>query len=200
MSARAYRETVTDLRAEAALLLSHWWSRPTAIEREIWAQSFVAAEDIAVDIGCELDPVRELADTLALSGTEAMLDEYERLFVGPGAPPCQPYESLWLGGPRRRDAGSVMGPAATAVSSIYDGLGLNLEDDAHELPDHVMIEWEALGFALYRGASDACDKLLGDHLAEWMPPFCQAVSETATVPFYVRLATLTPAWTAALGQ
>lgn len=200
MNARAYRETTTDLRAEAALLLSRWWSRPTAIEREIWGQSFMAAENVAADIGCARDPVRELADALPLSDTDTMLDEYERLFVGPGAPPCQPYESLWLGGPRRRDAGTVMGPAATAVASIYDLLGLNLEEDAHELPDHVMIEWEALGFAFYRGASDACAKLLGDHLAEWMAPFCQAVSAAATVPFYVHLATLTPAWTAALGR
>ena len=188
----------TDVRAEAAMLLSHWWSRPVDAERELWAGNFDVAESVAAGLGTDPDLVWALDEALDLTDGEAMLDEYERLFVGPGAPPCQPYESLWLGGPRRRDTGSVMGAAATAVSAIYKELGLTLDDAARELPDHVMIEWEALAYALDRGATEASQTLMQGHLGKWMPPFCAAVSETATEPFYARLATLTLAWTAAL--
>jgi TorA maturation chaperone TorD len=190
--------SAADVRAQTALLLSHWWSRPTDDERQLWSESFDLAESFAAELGCDPDPVRDLAGALELIDGEAMLDEYERLFVGPGAPPCQPYESLWLGGPRRRDNGSMMGPAAIAVSSLYKELGLTFDDDMHELPDHLMIEWEALAYALARDATEVSHVLLRDHLGQWMVPFCEAVSEAAVQPFYVRLAGLTPIWTAAL--
>jgi putative dimethyl sulfoxide reductase chaperone len=183
------------VNAQAALLLSHWWSRPTDGERELWSECFQIGEHVANDLGGDPDLVGALADAVALIDGETMLDEYERLFVGPGAPPCQPYESLWVGGPRRRDGGSVMGPAATAVSSIYKELGLTLDEGTRELPDHVMIEWEALAYALERGATQASQALLRDHLSHWMPPFCDAVAQAASEPFYIELAALTSAWT-----
>lgn len=198
LSTDAGRRTSVDLSAEAALLLSHWWSRPTGIELAVWDENFPVAAEVAENIGCDPDLVAELARTRALSDGEALCDEYERLFVGPGAPPCQPYESLWLGGPRRRDRGSVMGPAATAVASLYGDLGLSLQDEAHELPDHIMVEWEAVAFALARGSCLLAEKLLREHLEQWMGPFCEAVSELAGEPFYVTLAALTSAWTSAL--
>jgi TorA maturation chaperone TorD len=88
-----------------------------------------------------------------------------------------------------------MGPAATAVSSIYKELGLTLDEGTRELPDHVMIEWEALAYALERGATQASQALLRDHLSQWMPPFCDAVAQAASEPFYIELAALTSAWT-----
>ena len=82
--------------------------------------------------------------------TEELLDEYERLFVGPGRTPCPPYESLWLGGQPRLEQGRLMGAASVAVADLYRGLGLDVAAAAHELPDHVAIELEALAFALRR--------------------------------------------------
>ncbi|MDE3131875.1 MAG: molecular chaperone TorD family protein [Acidobacteriota bacterium] len=188
---------LTPVASQAALMLSHWWSRPTARERELWVQSFEAAEQFAGSLGAGPGPVRDLADALSETDDETLLDEYERLFVGPGVPPCQPYESLWVGG-RQRDRGSVMGPAAIAVAAIYTELGLSVQDDAHELPDHVMIEWEAAAYALDRAVGDAAQMLLREHLGQWMPPFCRSVSEAAREPFYTSLAALTMEWTAAL--
>ncbi len=80
--------------------------------------------------------------------TEELLDEYERLFVGPGRTPCPPYESLWLDGQPRLEQGRLMGAASVAVADLYRGLGLDVAAAAHELPDHVAIELEALAFAL----------------------------------------------------
>lgn len=77
--------------------------------------------------------------------------------------------------PGGRGPGTMMGPAATAMSSIYRELGLTLQDGTRELPDHVMIEWEALAYALDRGATKASQTLLRDHLARWMVPFLHPV-------------------------
>jgi TorA maturation chaperone TorD len=187
-----------DISADAAALLSHWWSRPTDETRAVWARGWEVALDLAAELDIDPSEVEELRDAAQTADPESMLDEYERLFVGPGAVPCLPYESLWSSGVPRREAGSVMGPAALAVSDLYRTTGLTLRDDAHELPDHVVIEWEALAYALERGADEAAAELLETHLARWMDPFCTAVQREAEQPFYARLAALTRAWTAAL--
>lgn len=177
----------------AAHLLAGWWRRPMPAEVETWATAWAAAQTAAV--GSE---VTELAAAFGESGPEELLDSYERLFVGPGRVPCSPYESLWRGDVRRREQGSLMGEAAAGVVGIYRGLGLGVRPEAHELPDHVAVEWEALAYALDVGDTEAAAALVRDHLAVWMPPFCTAVAAEADVPFYAALAQLTERWTAAL--
>ena len=187
-----------DVGCDAAAILSHWWSRPTDETRAIWARGWDVALDLATEFGHDPDDVNELRDAAQIADPESLLDEYERLFVGPGAVPCLPYESLWDSDAPKRGKGSVMGPAALAVADLYRTTGLTLREDAHELPDHVMIEWEALAYALERGADAAAVELLESHLARWMGPFCTAVQRETGQPFYARLAALTRAWTAAL--
>lgn len=184
--------------AGAAALLSHWWSRPTDETRAIWARGWEVALDLAAELDFDPTEVEELRDAAQTGDPESMLDEYERLFVGPGAAPCLPYESLWSASARTREAGSVMGPAALAVSDLYRIIGLTLRDDAHELPDHVMIEWEALAYALEHGADEAAAELLETHLARWMGPFCEQVAAASELPYYRTLAAITGAWTDAL--
>jgi TorA maturation chaperone TorD len=118
--------------------------------------------------------------------------------AGPGRVPCAPYESLWRNDVSRFEQGSLMGAPADAVGRIYRGLGVQLRSDAHELPDHIQVEWEALACALDRDAIEHAHALLRDHLAVWMAPFCAAVAGETQAPFYAALAGLTPAWTAAL--
>ena len=91
-----------------------------------------------------------------------------------------------------------MSSAADAVMTVYRDLDLQLRTDAHELPDHLLVEWEALAYALDTDAADVSDELLRGHLAVWMAPFCSAVSGETEQPFYAALARLTPAWTAAI--
>ncbi|MEA3339065.1 MAG: molecular chaperone TorD family protein [Chloroflexota bacterium] len=122
--------------------------------------------------------------------------EYNRLFVGPGRPQVPPYESVY------RDArGLVMGPAARDVERQYTTAGLGLAPNHHDLPDHVATE---LGFMAYLTLQEAeaqdedatiwLDReraFLRDHLAVWLPRFCQRVRETSQHPFYSALAELT---------
>ncbi len=189
-----------DVSADAAALLSQWWSRPTGETRSVWGRGWEVAVDLAAELDLHPGEIEELRDAAQTAEPESMLAEYERLFVGPGAAPCLPYESLWSSGVRRREAGSVMGPAALAVSDLYRTIGLSLRDEAHELPDHVMIEWEALAYALERGADEAAAELLETHLARWMGPFCEQVAAESELPYYRTLAAITRAWTDALAE
>lgn len=180
--------------APAARLLAAWWSRPTAEETERWAASWPQASEL------EPDGVAALEAAAEASEPEALLEEYERLLVGPGRVPCAPYESLWRDDVPRREQGRLMGDVAEDVARIYRDIGLSVRADAHELPDHIAAEWEALAYALEEGADDAADELARAHLAVWMPPFCAAVAAATEEPFYAALAEVTSAWTVALAR
>jgi len=170
--------------APAARLLAMWWSPPDPGELDRWAGCWEAAGDVAGELRAAVD--------------DALREEYERLFVGPGRPPCPPYESMWLTDQPRREQGRLMAACAADVARIYGELGLQVRADAHELPDHVVVELEALAYALEHGAAEAAHALAVDHLAVWMPSFCAAVGAETEHPFYAALARLTPDWVAAL--
>ena len=93
-----------------------------------------------------------------------------------------------------------MGPAASDIVRVYRRIGLQVRADVHELPDHLAIEWEALAFALEHDATEAAAALVDEHLALWVPRFCEAVAHETAQPFYAALASLTAAWTAALPE
>jgi TorA maturation chaperone TorD len=122
-------------------------------------------------------------------------EEYQRLFVGPGSHPCPPYESVWRTDRPRIVQGTVMGPAAAAVRVLYGRIGLRVRDDAGELPDHLAIEMEALGVGLGTAdAESATRALVADHLAIWVPPFCERTASEASHAFYRALAGGTAEW------
>ena len=177
-------------------LLAHWWSQPDPDQRRWWADAWDAAAESDRLLATNL--VSDLHAAFDSSREDELLEEYERLLVGPGRIPCPPYESLWREGQPRLEQGRVMAAAAAETATLYRQLGLQLRPAAHELPDHVAIEWEALAYALQQKAHEPARHLLHEHLARWMPGFCASVADETTEPFYRVLAQLTPAWTAAL--
>ena len=181
--------------APAARLLAHWWSRPTEEEVGSWAECWSGACEVAELLGLGCDGVEALREAFVGSPVGALLDEYERLLIGPGRAPCPPYESLWRGDGPRREQGRLMGTAAAEVVHLYREIGLQVRADAHELPDLLTIEWEALAYAFEHDAGEAATSLVEKHLAVWIPPFCSAVEAEAEHPFYAALARLTGAWT-----
>lgn len=153
--------------------LASWWSRPTADEVARWDEP--------------PGPV-----------DEALEEEYERLLVGPGRAPCPPYESLWRSDAPRREQGRLMAACAVDVAALYGELGLKVREDARELPDQLAVELEALAYALETGADGVAQSLVRDHLAVWVPAFCERVARETTHPFYAALATRTPELLASL--
>ena len=184
-------------------MLCGWWSRLVQTEVAGWDDGWLLAFRLAEDLGLEPGAVGDLAAARHAATPDDLLDEYERLFVGPGLTPCPPYESLWqerVTGPER---GRLMGAASAAVVDLYHELGLDVAGAAHELPDHIAVELEALACAAERddpAAARVADALLGEHLSTWVPAFCRAVEAESESPFYAALAHITGAWIEALAE
>lgn len=196
-------ETTTPIRsaADIAALLSAWWSRPVAEQVKAWTQTWAETCRLATERQLDLDRIDALASAAHQALDDALVDEYERLFVGPGHTPCPPYESLWRTGQSKLEQGRLMSEASADVASLYRSLGLAVASRTGELPDHIAVELEALAFALRQDDDDAngiAVLLLDDHLRAWLPAFCASVAEHTTQPFYAALAALTPTWVEAL--
>lgn len=188
------------VHAPAARLLAAWWSRPTGEELERWDAVWSAARDVADVLDGSPAAVDELEAALDDAQPDALLEEHERLLAGPGRTPCAPYESLWRADAPRREQGRLMGTSAADAARIYAELGLRVRPAAHELPDHLVVELEALAYAHEHGAGEAAEALAREHLALWLPAFCAAVGAETEQPFYAALARLTREWAAALAS
>ncbi len=177
--------------AIAALdLLSHWWSRPSEEEVALWAWTGDLEDRVASTMSDHSSrPTSHQLDAATL------LDEYERLFVGPGPVACPPYESYWRNDVALDIKRSLMGPCTADLNRLYAELGLEVTPETRELPDHLTIELEALAYALSFEEHDAVARaLFGEHLTKWVSPFCRAVAREATLPFYKDLANLSASW------
>ena len=124
-------------------------------------------------------------------------DEYERLFVGPGPVPCPPYESYWRQDVPSLLQGALMGPCTTELVALYARMGLQVSRSAAELPDQVAVELEALSVAeALPDGTVVAETLLNEHLALWLPAFCEAVLSASPRPYYRSLARTTGRWIA----
>lgn len=193
----------------AAQLLADWWSDPQG--------SFAVGSEpsLPASLGQRADPMGMMAlASGARLGVEpqalirlamaadapGLVEEHERLMVGPGRTPCPPYESMWADeAPPQR--GITMGTAAGAVLSLYRRAGLAMRPHPGELPDHLVVECEALAWCLEQDRETAVAyALMNEHLSRWVPAFCEAVRAAAAHPYYQALAALTPGWTSALAS
>lgn len=137
----------------------------------------------------QVQPIRNLFSAAMSDGRELPM-EYERLFVGPAAIPCPPYEAVWRKDRPKHEQGTVMGPSTSDVVGIYRELGLQFRREQMELADHLAIELEALAFAWTSG-EDAIAHRLSQRINFWIPDFCASVVENSRIEFYRGLAMIT---------
>lgn len=144
----------------------------------------------------DLPELCELATTLGTTeeSWDAVGREFNELFLGPGPLPAPPWESVYLS-PERL----VMQAPARAVLRAYVDAGLGYDSMIGCPPDHVAKE---LGFmaALIGGVTDAeaaperrgdCeDAFLHEHLARWVPRFCDDLERAAAARWYRAVACL----------
>lgn len=142
---------------------------------------------------------RQLADALHATNQEDLLVDYARLFLGPFEILAHPYGSVYLDG-----AKVVMGNSTLAVKAFYAEQGLGIEDDFHELPDHIAVELECLYLLQFRedqarssgnvtGIAQAVEnrcQFLDQHLGRWIAPFTARMQQHAGTDFYRLLAAL----------
>lgn len=179
--------------AAAADLLSHWWSRPLYDEVEIWFAY--------TDLAHQLFGSAPLPDALDEPAVLGMLEEYERLFVGPGPVPCPPFESCWrIDVPFDLRRG-LLGPCTAELRELYGRLGFELALPGAEFTDCLPVELEGLTVALSDPEeADVTRSLVVDHLHRWVPQLCDAVRQEARHPFYRDLARATSIWVESLAE
>jgi TorA maturation chaperone TorD len=151
--------------------------------------------EIKLNIGFLKKPEHELLEDLAV--------EYARLFIGPGKH-ISPHESVH----HKRDDGrwgQLWGPSTAEVKKFIESTGLSYQSEYTGLPDHISVELEfmqqvtlAEGKAWEDGDKNLAltcleneKKFIEEHLAGWIPEFCEKVVKEARLPFYRVMAELT---------
>ena len=133
-------------------------------------------------------------------GTEKLLGDYSRLFLGPFEIPAKPYGSVYLDGEK-----VVMGDSTMKVKACYRDAGFDVAEDFREMPDHIAVELEFLYLLSFRQnealALDDSETVkrwqefeqnfLQNHLGLWVEDFCRRICDHAETDFYRLLAELT---------
>jgi TorA maturation chaperone TorD len=134
---------------------------------------------------------------------EDLAIEYTRLFLGPGKH-ISPHESVH----HERDDGDwgrLWGADTVAVKKFIESAGLEYKTEYTGLPDQISVELEFMQQVTNREARawEAKDskgalyclkmekKFMDEHLAQWIPIFCDKVISEAELPFYREMAKLT---------
>lgn len=139
----------------------------------------------------------EMGEAFQRSSIEELEIDYAKLFVGPFELKAPPYGSLYLDEGRR-----VMGDSTMEVIEIYQRMGLSIDDEFTELPDHIAVELEFMYYLVHRevahsggsstearrGYAKAQREFLSQFLLPWVPPFCEKIREGAETLFYRALA------------
>jgi TorA maturation chaperone TorD len=131
------------------------------------------------------------------SGSEALLLDYSRLFLGPFDILARPYGSVYLDGEK-----VVMGDSTMQALALYREGGFEVADYFREMPDHVAVELEFLYLLSFRiGQAAAAEertrlislkrRFLAEHLGRWIGALHEAIQEGAETDFYKQLADLT---------
>lgn len=118
---------------------------------------------------------------------DELREEYTRLFIGPGNPPCPPYKSVYRGGDSEEDFAHVLGESTKSVVDWYRRYELVLDSTWRDMPDHVAVELEFAGY-LRKNDPKALPEFLNEHPKQWMPAFLPIVEDHARHPFYRILA------------
>lgn len=122
------------------------------------------------------------------------LVDYARLFVGPFNVLASPYSSVYMDHERR-----VMGDSTMDAIKIYQKAGLEISGDLKDVPDHIKVELEFMQYLILKnisledssGEDELQREFLLNHLALWLPDFCQTTIKNAQTVLYKNLAEVT---------
>ena len=176
---------------------------PEFAEEKLFTSMLAAATCVSPEFA---RGAQRLGGAFAEEDTETLLVDYTRLFMGPVAPLAKPYGSSWQDGPQ-----TLMRESTMAVQELYAQGGFEIDENFHDLPDHVAVELEFLYLLLFRetqatanGNLDAMTAMsalrrqfLAEHVGAWIGPFTTAMHDGAETGFYRELAELTARFVAA---
>lgn len=170
---------------------------PEFAEEKLFASMLAAATRVGPEFARS---AQRLGDAFAGEDPESLLVDYTRLFLGPVAPLAKPYGSSWQDGQQ-----TLMRESTMAVQELYVQGGFEIDEDFHDLPDHIAVELEFLYLLIFRetqatanGDLDAMTattalrrRFLAEHVGAWIGPFTTAMHDGAETGFYRELAGLT---------
>lgn len=137
----------------------------------------------------EAEDMPDLEDELAAEHTSLFVLAGDRL----------PHEAVYLDSEKR-----LGGRITISVRQFYENAGANIAESCIEMPDHIGMELEFMGFLckMEKGlrlnvdsmALRKCIELqktfLEEHLLKWVYPCCEKIIEHATYSFYKAIAHL----------
>ena len=155
--------------------------------------------EIASALGCLQQWAGSAADGLTDGAIADLIDDYTRLFVGPGRLPAAPWESVYTSKER-----AVFQLGTVGVKNWYQRFDLVLASEYNEPADHVGLEFSFLADLSQRtieaseirdGAEvkrliDAQRGFLQQHALRWVPRWADDVVENARTDFYRGMAWL----------
>ena len=128
--------------------------------------------------------------------------EYGRLFIGPGR-----HVSLHESVHSPSDTGSLWGRSTIAVKNFVESVGVEFRPEYRGIPDHISVELEFMqrlteleAEARRQDGELAArwlqieQRFVEEHLAKWVPPFCDKVLDESEHFFYREMARLTRAF------
>jgi TorA maturation chaperone TorD len=150
-----------------------------------------------------LEPLKNYHASLSTCDQAELLKElkveYARLFIGPGIPAVQPYETFYDEKMTSESQPLLMvSPQAIAVEKAYLEAGVAMPKELWEPPDHFAVELEFL-FYLSKKESDAWAEgdnadankwhrrqlaFIDGHLGCWGLRFCSKIQKESSHPFY----------------
>jgi TorA maturation chaperone TorD len=157
--------------------------------------------DVLYELGAKLkdDILKGSEDKII----EDLAVEYTRLFLGPGRH-ISPHESIHH---ERSDGdwGRFWGKDTVLVKKFIESAGLQYKSEFTGMPDHISVELEFMQRVTEREAeaweennSDGAlyclkmeKKFIEEHLAQWIPIFCDKVISQTQLSFYLEMAKLT---------
>lgn len=155
------------------------------LQQERWPQAWPFGD---------ADELRRIASDMAaaLAGRNAMkalIEEHQRLFIGPDHLDAPPWGSVYLD-----KEGTLFGDSTLAFRHFLDTEGVTLRTEQHEPEDHIgLLLWAAAWLAGAKRPA-ALRRLLDEHLLCWSNTYLDQLGGAVRHPFYralERLARLT---------
>jgi len=184
--------TAVDIPRILNVLSDMYLQAPTRETLGAWSAA-LANEHAAI-----IAPLRQsiaAVDSANAPHLEQLQTEYARLFVGPAALPCPPWESIYTSPGRQ-----MLQEAHDAMRSLFAEAGLAVST-VGVLPDHIGAELRFLALLIERMSSGSepdqqvalalADRLIDKHLNAWIPAFTGDLETASQYPLYKILAATT---------
>lgn len=143
-----------------------------------WPQSWpFGAPDELDRIGADMAASLKKPDMM-----ESLIEEHQRLFIGPDHLDAPPWGSVYLD-----EEGTLFGDSNLALRRFLDAEGVFLQTMQREPEDHFGLLFWAAAWLAEAGRPVALRRLLDEHILNWSEAYLRLFAKAARQPFYQAL-------------